>query len=134
LGLPPEERFRSALAEARRQGTVPAEAPEEYIRRLVSVGEANVRVIQGYAPQAINASVHLFLPTVSGGLAEISGRQMADEGDHGWREEVGQSLELHEVAGDHFTMMKGDGARQIATQLAKLIADCGTLRVPGIVE
>jgi NADPH:quinone reductase-like Zn-dependent oxidoreductase/thioesterase domain-containing protein/acyl carrier protein len=134
LALRPEDRFRFALAEARRQGTVPAEAPEEYIRRLVSVGEANVRVIQGFAPQAISAAVHLFLPTTPGGLAEISGRQIADDGDHGWSEEVGQSLELHSVVGDHFTMMTGDGARQISSQLAMLIADFGTQRIPGIAD
>jgi acyl transferase domain-containing protein/thioesterase domain-containing protein/acyl carrier protein len=128
LALPPEERFASALAEARRQGTVPPEAPEEYIRRLVKVGEANVRVIQGYSPRHINAAVHLFAPTTKGGLAEVSGREIADSGDHGWGEEVGQSLELHTVPGDHFTMMTGEGARRIAQNIDSLIADCGALR------
>ena len=49
--LPADERFPKALAEARRQGTIPAETPEDYIRRLVHVGEANVRAIQDYEPR-----------------------------------------------------------------------------------
>jgi hypothetical protein len=40
-------RFRPALAEARRQGMIPTEAPEAYMRWLVKVGEANIRVIHG---------------------------------------------------------------------------------------
>jgi thioesterase domain-containing protein len=125
MKLPPDERFQSALAEARQQGTVPAEAPEEFIRRLVKVGEANVRAIQGYSPRAIGAAVHLFLPTTPGGLAEVSGRKIDDAGDHGWTDQVGQMLELHSVKGDHFTMMAGDGARRIAKDLEGIIADLG---------
>ena len=46
LALAPAERFQAALAEAKRQGTVPEATPEAYIRRLVNVGAANVRAIQ----------------------------------------------------------------------------------------
>jgi myxalamid-type polyketide synthase MxaB len=125
LALPPAERFSSALAEARRQGTVPRDAPEAYIRRLVHVGEANVRVIQSYTPRAVSAPVHLFLPATTGGLAVIAGREIDDDGDHGWSAEVGQSLQCYTIPGDHFTMMTGEGARQIAAELAMQIADCG---------
>jgi acyl transferase domain-containing protein/NADPH:quinone reductase-like Zn-dependent oxidoreductase/thioesterase domain-containing protein/NAD(P)-dependent dehydrogenase (short-subunit alcohol dehydrogenase family)/acyl carrier protein len=122
LALPKQERFQAALAEAKRQGTVPEAAPEDYIRRLVHVGEANVRAIQTCEPRPIHAPVHLFIPTVVGGLAEVSGREWDESGDHGWGREVGQPLELHRVAGDHFTMMTGEGAAQIARQLKPLVA------------
>jgi thioesterase domain-containing protein/acyl carrier protein len=115
--LPHEERFPSALEEARRQGTVPPETPESLIRRLVHVGEANVRVIQGYEPTTITAPVQLFVPDIKGGLAEVSGREMPDDVDHGWSSQVGQPVELHTIPGDHFTMMVGDGAAQLARQL-----------------
>ena len=91
--------------------------PEEYIRRLVHVGEANVRVIQSYEPRPLAAPVHLFVPTIEGGLAQIAGRAWDESGDHGWGSEVGQALELHKVPGDHFTMMVGAGAAQIAQLL-----------------
>ncbi len=122
MKMAPDERFQSALAEARRQGTVPAEAPESYIRRLVGVGEANVRVIQGYEPRPVRAAVHLFLPETKGGLAEVAGRDMPENGDHGWRSQVGQELHLHQVSGDHFTMMVGKAGAKLARQLATLLA------------
>jgi thioesterase domain-containing protein len=120
--LPPSAQFEAALAEARRQGTVPAEAPEAFIRRLVHVGEANVQVIQSYRPQSLKQAVHLFVPTTKGGLAEIAGKDLTEEGDHGWNEQVGQDVELHEVPGDHFSMLLGDGVARIAKELSSLIA------------
>jgi NADPH:quinone reductase-like Zn-dependent oxidoreductase/thioesterase domain-containing protein/acyl carrier protein len=120
--LAPAERFPTALAEARRRGLVPAETPESFIRRLVLVGEANVRVIQSYRPQAIAARVQFFVPTIKGGLAELSGRETSGEEDHGWSSQVRQSLDLHEVSGDHFTMMLGQTATTLARELAQGIA------------
>jgi thioesterase domain-containing protein len=119
--LPPDERFATILVEARRQGTVPADTPESFIRRLVSVGEANVQVIQGYTPRPISAPVHLFVPTTKGGLAEVSGRELPEVDDLGWTTEVGQAVEIQAVPGDHFTMMVGDGAAKLAQELASLI-------------
>ena len=122
LALPAAERFQAALAEAKRQGTVPETTPEAYIRRLVKVGEANVRAIQTCELRPLAAPVHLFIPSVEGGLAQIAGREWDESGDHGWGSEVGQPLELHQVPGDHFTMMVGAGADQIARQLEPLLA------------
>ncbi|HJQ81546.1 MAG TPA: SDR family NAD(P)-dependent oxidoreductase, partial [Lacipirellulaceae bacterium] len=119
--LAPEERFNTILAEARRQGIVPSDAPESFIRRIVNVGKANVQVIQGFVPRAISAPVQLFVPTTKGGLAEVSGRELPESNDLGWTTEVGQDVEIHELPGDHFTMMVGEGATQLARQLAALI-------------
>jgi myxalamid-type polyketide synthase MxaB len=122
LALPAKERFGAALAEAKQQGTVPESTPEQYVHRLVRVGEANVRAIQNYEPRPIAAPVHFFHPTIGGGLEQISGRKWDESGDHGWGHEVGQSLELHKVAGDHFKMMVGPGAEQIAAILQPILA------------
>jgi thioesterase domain-containing protein len=120
--LPPDERFAVILAEARRQGTVPVEAPESFIRRLVKVGEANVAVIQGYSPQSITAPVYLFVPTIKGGLAEVSGRATPVDEDNGWTEQVGQPLKLYELPGDHFTMMLDGSASELARRLSILMS------------
>lgn len=118
----PEDAFRLALAEARRQEVVPPETPEHIIRRLVSVGEANVRVIQGYRPSPLaSAPVHLFTPIIKGGLAEVSGRLLEEAADNGWTSRLGQPTELHEVPGDHFTMMMDEGAKKIAAYLSELL-------------
>ena len=108
------------MGQARRQGTLPGAPPEAYIRRLVNVGEANVRAIQSYQPHPIARQVHLFVPATKGGLAEISSRDLPVVEDNGWTTEIGQSIELHEVPGDHFTMLTGDAAVQVARQLSLL--------------
>ena len=106
---------------------MPENTPDDYIRRIVDVGEANVRAIQSFEPRPLAAPVHLFIPTVEGGLAQIAGRPWDESGDHGWGSEVGQTLELHKVPGDHFTMMVGEGAAQIARLLEPLLAaECAT--------
>jgi acyl transferase domain-containing protein/thioesterase domain-containing protein/acyl carrier protein len=127
--LAPEDRFSTILDEARRQGTVPADAPESFIRRLVNVGKANVQVIQGYAPRPIRARVQLYVPTTKGGLAEVSGRELPEVKDLGWTTEVGQELEIRELPGDHFTMMVGEGAAQLARQLAAFIRSSSKIAV-----
>jgi acyl transferase domain-containing protein/thioesterase domain-containing protein/acyl carrier protein len=128
LALAPHERFPTALAEARKQGTIPAETPEEYIRRIVHVGEANVRAIQSYEPRQIAGDVQFFIPIIKGGLAEIAGIQLTEERDHGWSDFCENSVDLHTVPGDHFSMMTGDGADQIAAVLSALMDEA--LAVP----
>jgi acyl transferase domain-containing protein/thioesterase domain-containing protein/acyl carrier protein len=121
MTMEPEARFQTALAEARRQGLVPTEAPEAQVRRLVKVGEANVRTIQSYRPQPLRAPVHMFVPTIKGGLAEIAGHDMPEDSDHGWCGQVGQEVQVHEAPGDHFTMMVGEAATALARQVAALV-------------
>ncbi|MEX0586986.1 MAG: alpha/beta fold hydrolase, partial [Pirellulales bacterium] len=120
LALPRDERFPAAIAEARREGLIPADTPEAFIRRIVHVGEANVRVIQGYRVRGIDRPVHLFVPETKGGLAEVSGNEVPSDEDHGWTSVVGQRVELRTVPGDHFTMMV-DSAALLARQLRALI-------------
>ena len=99
----------------------------------MNVGEANVRVIQSYEPRPLAAPVHLFVPTIEGGLArDRRPRRGTKSGDHGWGSDVGQAVELHKVPGDHFTMMVGDGAAQIARLLEPLLA--GAVRGQKIAE
>ena len=91
------------------------------------VGESNVRVIQGYEPASLAAPVYLFVPAIKGGLAEVSGRDMPNNEDHGWSTQVGQPIDLHLLPGDHFTMMVGEGAAQLASQLAKLMRESAAI-------
>ncbi|HVT26854.1 MAG TPA: SDR family NAD(P)-dependent oxidoreductase, partial [Lacipirellulaceae bacterium] len=119
--IAPQEQFQVALAKARACGIVPAETPESFIRRLVRVGEANVRVLQSYEPKQISATIRLFVPAVKSALADLSGCTVPSEEDLGWSSRVGQAVELCEVPGDHFTMMIGDGAAMIAREISKYL-------------
>jgi acyl transferase domain-containing protein/thioesterase domain-containing protein/NAD(P)-dependent dehydrogenase (short-subunit alcohol dehydrogenase family)/acyl carrier protein len=117
--LPASERFAAALADARDTGLVPREMPEEFIRQLVHVGEANVRVLQSYRPTPLSNPVQFFAPETREALAEISGRTPPDDDDLGWSRLVGQTVELHRVPGDHFSMMMAQSAALIARELAQ---------------
>ena len=90
MKLAPEDRFPFALAEARKSGIVPAETPEAYIRRLVHVGEANVRVLQGYEPKTLTTPIRLFVPTSKTALEGLAGIAPASDEDRGWSSREGQ--------------------------------------------
>jgi thioesterase domain-containing protein len=125
--LEPERRFSAALNEARNHGIIPGETPESFIRRLVEVGKANVRVIQSYDAKPIDAPTQLFVPRIKTGLAEVSGREVSTQLDNGWEAVIGQTTQLHEVPGDHFTMMLGDSAAAmvdtLSTQMTRSTVD-----------
>jgi thioesterase domain-containing protein len=117
--LPRTEQFSAALDEARASGMIPAETPESFVRRIVHVGEANVRVLQSYRPTALTTSVLFFVPETREALAELSGRTPPSDDDLGWSRETGQSVELRVIPGDHFSMMSGDAAAIIASELSQ---------------
>jgi myxalamid-type polyketide synthase MxaB len=114
----PDEQFGAALEEARKTGMIPPDTPESFVRRLVHVGEANVRVLQSYRPSALATPVLFFVPETKGALAELSGRTPPSDEDLGWSREVAQAVEIHVVPGDHFSIMIGESAAKIARELA----------------
>ncbi len=116
----PEERFAGALAQAREQGMFPPSVSDEYVHRLVAVGEGLIRASKGYAPQPIDLTMQLFQPAIGGGLEDITHHQLPE--DNGWHSLVGQTITRTAIPGDHFTMMTGEGARHLATILNRLLA------------
>jgi myxalamid-type polyketide synthase MxaB len=128
--LPPAEQFSAAVNEARRSGMLPAETPEEFVRNLVAVGQANVRVLQSYRPNALTATVQFFTPETREALAELSGRTPPKDIDLGWSRHIGQSVEVHRLPGDHFTMMFGDSAVQISRLLTASLTASRPISAP----
>ncbi len=118
--LSPDERFASALAQARSQGMFPPSVSDEYVQRMVAVGEGLIRASKSYAPQPIDLTMQLFQPTVSGGLEDITQHELPE--DNGWNSLVGQTVHRTAIPGDHFTMMTGKGAKELAALLDKLLA------------
>jgi NADPH:quinone reductase-like Zn-dependent oxidoreductase/thioesterase domain-containing protein/NADP-dependent 3-hydroxy acid dehydrogenase YdfG/acyl carrier protein len=119
--LPQAEQFSAGVEEARRSGMLPAETPDEFVRKLVDVGEANVRVLQSYRPSALSIPVQFFAPEAREALAEVSGRTPPSDDDLGWSRLIGQTIELHRLPGDHFSMMFGDAAAIVARELARYL-------------
>ncbi|WP_425395471.1 SDR family NAD(P)-dependent oxidoreductase [Aeoliella sp.] len=117
--LPKEKRFAAALEQAREQGMFPPSVSDEYVHRLIEVGSGLIRASQGYKPEPIDVEMHLFQPAVGGGLEDISDQQLPE--DNGWNSLVGQRIDRTNIPGDHFTMMTGEGAEQLASILDKLM-------------
>lgn len=118
--LSPDERFAAAIAQAREQGMFPPSVSDEYVHRLVDVGEGLIRASKGYTPQPIELTMQLFQPAVEGGLQDITGHDLPE--DNGWLSLVGQAVNRTTIPGDHFTMMTGEGAKKMAAFLDKLLA------------
>jgi thioesterase domain-containing protein len=117
--LPADERFTAAVEEARTTGMLPADMPDDFIHKVVEVGKANVQVLQGYRPTALKNPVLFFAANSREALIELSGRTPPSDYDLGWSEHVGQQVNLHRLAGDHFSIMAGDAAAFIARELAR---------------
>lgn len=117
--LAPADRFGAALKQAREQGMFPPSVSDEYVERLVAVGSGLIRASQGYSPKPIDLKLELFLPAIAGGLDDISDYQLPD--DNGWGSQVGQATNHTTIPGDHFTMMTGEGAKEIAKTLDRLL-------------
>jgi len=109
--------FQTALAEAKKHNVVPANVPDDYIRRLVEVCKLHVRMIMQYQPAAIEQPVYGFRPSQRGALAEAAGRDLSAH--RGWDRIVGDRWTLRESPGDHFTMMTGRNAQQLAELVAE---------------
>jgi hypothetical protein len=113
---------------ARQRGLIPAETPESFVRRLVGVGKGNVVSIQGYQLRPLSTAALMFVPRIKGGLADVSGKAVSTQEDNGWGSDLQQVVEVVEVPGDHFTMMLGDGAADLAAGLAARLAVPPVLR------
>ena len=117
--LSPDERFAAALAQAREQGMFPPSVSDEYVHRLVAVGSGLIQASQGYKPEPLDLNMHLYLPTIAGGLEDITEHDLPD--DNGWQSLVGQTTEQTTITGDHFTMMTDTGAKELAGHLDRLL-------------
>jgi thioesterase domain-containing protein len=108
---------------------LPPETPEEYIRKIVAVGQANVRVLQSYEPKHLSITAQFFTPESREALAELSGRTPPSDVDLGWSRQIDQSVHVHRLPGDHFTMMTSQSATILAHHLRGFLAPKNTAAV-----
>ena len=118
-GQDADQRLQTVLNEAKQYNVVAPQATTDHIRRLIDVCRKHVRAIREYIPQPLKQTVHLIRPAETSVLAKASGQDVAE--DLGWGNLLGDRLQLHETPGDHFSMMKGDHATQLAASLNRLI-------------
>ncbi|HKV09099.1 MAG TPA: amino acid adenylation domain-containing protein [Thermoanaerobaculia bacterium] len=103
----PEERLDRVLELAREAGALPATADPEQLRRQWQIYERNVRLLEGYVPQAsCPLSGALFRAAVQ--PPEAEGRTL------GWDRWIAGSLEVVDVPGDHWALVRNPGVEGLA--------------------
>ncbi|QDT70678.1 Phthiocerol synthesis polyketide synthase type I PpsC [Planctomycetes bacterium MalM25] len=114
-GLPEARRLAAVRDSLVRSGLAAGAVDDAYVERLVAVGEALVVATQGYTAGDLAAPVTFFSPQTAGGLDGVT--VLPDHNVAHWRERYGDLLTEHAIPGDHFTMMRGEGAAAMAEWL-----------------
>jgi thioesterase domain-containing protein len=89
-------------------GVLPPGTNPEHLKALFEVFEANLRAARRYEAQAREGQVVLFKAK--------DGAQ-----DDGWSGLVGAGLERHELAGDHYSLLRAPAVRELAERLRELL-------------
>ena len=113
-----DQRLRTVLDEAIKHHVFPTDVSTDYLRRLIDVIRAHSKAIMSYDPPQLAQELHIIRPEIVSVLSEASGQQIA--ADLGWGQYTQGHLSFYQVPGDHFSMMTGDNAAQVA----RLANDC----------
>jgi thioesterase domain-containing protein len=122
--LESSERFELALREAKQHQVLPPDASVEFVQRLVEVCQAHVKAIREYTLAPLEQSISLVRPAEKEFLAEASGQTV--RGDLGWGDLGAARLTMHEVAGDHFSMMTGENVCALVELLSREVFEAPT--------
>ncbi|WP_307122911.1 amino acid adenylation domain-containing protein [Streptomyces sp. B1I3] len=107
-GLPPERLTEELLARAAAADVLPPDTATGQLSRLMAVFNANVRAVRGYP-----------LEPWDGPLTVVRAAEEPQSPVGGWQRLVGRPLEIHDVPGDHYTMMRPPHVPELADLLAR---------------
>ena len=123
-----EESLDIVRREAQRHGVLSPDTSTEHLRQIIDVCRQNVQVIMGYEPEPCTQPVHMIRPTDTTALAEAAGQTL--DQDLGWNQTI-ESLTIHRVPGNHFSMMTGERARSVAAMVVECFDTHDSARVMG---
>lgn len=106
------------LAETKQHGLLPLGATRDDLQRRVALCKSHVLAASGYHPPSLQQPVTLIRPRHSGVLAMATGKQLSD--DLGWAPLLGDHLRIYRSPGDHFSMLTGNNARQLADLIVQI--------------
>ncbi|WP_414544489.1 amino acid adenylation domain-containing protein [Nostoc sp. CCY0012] len=116
--LEPEAQFNYFLEKLRRVNLIPPDAGRNMIRRIIEVQKASHQALINYVPQVYSGKITLL--RASEMVAEDSGGVFAQSFQKpalGWGELTTQPIEIHEVPGDHVTMLAEPHVQVLAEKL-----------------
>jgi len=108
------------LIETKKHGILPASATRADLERRIDMCRYHLRAAMNYQIHPIDQSVTMYRPRQAAVLSLASGRQLTD--DLGWAPILGNQLHVQRVAGDHFSMLTGQHAQELATALVNQLA------------
>lgn len=114
LSLDPDERLAYVMEEAKSADLIPADITLSQVHRLFEVFKANVTAMNTYAPEIARCRIALL-------AASERINDLPLEPAMGWGELTENGIEVIEVPGDHFTMMREPYVRFIAGRLKSCI-------------
>jgi myxalamid-type polyketide synthase MxaB len=114
-------RWEFAFQIARTHGAVPPDSSPEHIRGVVQAARAHATMILNYTIAPFEQTVHLVRPEQPNVLSAMTGQTLGP--DLGWGQVLGERLQLHQSPGDHFSMMNGPSAAQLAALLGACLGE-----------
>jgi amino acid adenylation domain-containing protein len=118
--LPPMAQLRKVWVEAKSAGLLPGDMTLVEFRKLFDLFKVNANTVRGYVPGEYGGRVTLFRAELTrwwdGGHDDGRGDARPADPSNGWGALAG-GVEVHEVSGDHFSMLREPHARALAERL-----------------
>jgi amino acid adenylation domain-containing protein len=114
-------RLDRILERAKAQGLLPPEIGLEEVRRLVEVLRANLRALRGYLPGSYPGRATLFRAA----QAQRTGPDPA----YGWRALALGGVDVLEVPGDHYSMVREPHVQVLAERLRARLQDAASAAI-----
>jgi len=115
-----ETRWEFCLTIAKEHNAVPPNADADHLRCMISAGKAHATMIKQLSIEPLDQSVLLVRPADPDVLSKMTGQALGK--DLGWREFLGDGLHIHETPGNHFDMMQGNNAKDLAKLIVAQLA------------
>ncbi|HJR06705.1 MAG TPA: amino acid adenylation domain-containing protein, partial [Pyrinomonadaceae bacterium] len=125
--LEPDERLLHLLEQAREQRLVPLDYDLAQARRLLHVYQTNVRALSNYQPQPSAQRITLFRAIESAMDSSNNGRHSGIDPTLGWAALSTHPVDVHEVSGDHISMITEPHVQSLAARLKRSLADAQAL-------
>jgi amino acid adenylation domain-containing protein/non-ribosomal peptide synthase protein (TIGR01720 family) len=123
-GMGPDELLQHLLEEGRRAATVTPDTELPRLRALRQVFESNVRANAKYRPEPYAGPLVLFRTTDPG--------KDPLEQEHGWRRLAVDGVEVHDLPGDHYSLLRAPHVQHLAEQLKEYLERIRTEEEKGV--
>lgn len=107
--------WQRVLEEAQRAGVLSQSASPDMVRKLIDTSRQHVQFIKSYEIDPASPSVQLILPVKTTALEGSSGERWTDHLD--WASHLDSEVIVEQTDGDHFTMLLGEQAKELAKRM-----------------